>query len=167
MRLLPLALGLVLLLGGCSHYRLGSGAAPKFATLFIAPVTSDVLVPHWRTVLNTQLREAFIRDGRVTLVSRAEEADAVLQVHLTAYDRTATVGQSQDTGLARRFDVNLRAQATLLDRRSDQAYFTNRPLTATRGVFIDGGLAQSEYQTLPLIAAALAEQALHAALDTW
>jgi len=152
---------------GCSHYHLGPGSAPKFTTLFIAPVTSDALLPQWQTVLNTQLREAFLRDGRVTLAARAADADAVLQISLTAYDRTAVVGQPQDTGLARRFDITLRAQATLLNHHTEQAYFTHRPLTATRGVFTDGGLAQSEYQTLPLLAAALADQALHAALDTW
>jgi hypothetical protein len=118
-------------------------------------------------VINTQLREAFIRDARVTLADHAEGADAVLQIHLTAYDRTATVGQPQDTGLARRFDVNLRAQATLVDNRTGQPYFTKRPVSASRGVFVDGGLAQSGYQTLPLLAASLAEQALHAVLDTW
>ena len=156
-----------LLASGCSHYRLGAGATPGFKTLFIAPVTSEALVPQWQAALNTQLREAFIRDGRVALVERADAAEAVLQIKLIAYDRTATVGQPLDTGLARRFDVNLRAQATLVDQRTGQPRFAQRPLTATRGVFVDGGLAQAEYQTLPLLAAALADHALHAVLDTW
>lgn len=157
----------LLVQAGCAHYQLGTGGRPKFSTIFVAPITSEALLPQWRTVVNTQLREAFIRDGRVALTDTAETADAVLQVHLTAYDRTPIVGRPQDTAIARRFDLRLRAQATLTDRRTGRDYFSRRPLLAERGAFADGGLVQAEYQTLPLLAASLAEHALHAALDTW
>ena len=74
---------------------------------------------------------------------------------------------ADDTGLARRFDVSLRARATLSDRRSGKDIFTDRVLNAKRGVFTDSGQLQSEYQNLPLLSAELAKQAVQAALDTW
>ena len=129
-----------MLLAGCAGYQLGTGSAPKFSTLFIAPIRSETQIPQAQVLVTTQIREALIRDGRVRLVNSAEAADAVLQVSLTGYDRAVSVSRADDTGLARRFDVSLRALATLTDNRTKQAYFIRRPLTAKRGVFTDSGL---------------------------
>jgi hypothetical protein len=155
------------LLAGCAGYRLGTGTSLKFSTLFIAPVASDKTIPQAQALVTTQLREAFGRDGRVTLVNSPESADAVLHVVLTGYDRLVAVTLPNDTGLARRFNVTLRASATLTDNRSKQVYFAQRPLVAQRGVFTDSGLIPSEYQALPLLAEQLAAETTHAVLDTW
>lgn len=152
---------------GCASYRLGTGSTAKFSTLFIAPIASDVLIPQAQVLVTTQLREAFIRDGRITLVNSAEAADAVLNVTLAGYNRTVAVSRPDDTGLARRFDVKLQARATLLDNRTKQPLFSQRPLEASRGVFTDSGLVPSEYQALPLLAEQIASEAVHAVLDTW
>ncbi len=155
------------MLAGCASYQLGTGSSRKFATLFVAPITSEALLPQAQVLVTTQLREAFIRDGRLTLVNSAESADAVLSVTLADYRRTVAVSRPDDTGLARRFDVTLQARATLLDNRTKQPYFTQRHLEATRGVFTDSGLVPSEYQALPLLAESIAGEAVHAVLDTW
>jgi outer membrane lipopolysaccharide assembly protein LptE/RlpB len=167
-RLSVFALSVLLLsLGACSSYHLGTGTEPKFSRLFIAPVGSEVLVPQAKATVTTQLRESFLKDGRVALADSAAEADAVLTIKLTGYGRDTTVARADDTGLARRFDVSLRARATLTDRRTGKDLFTNRPFTAKRGVFTDSGQLQSEYQALPLLAAELARQTVQAALDSW
>lgn len=165
----PLAglLVLAVCLAGCAGYQLGTGTTPKFTKLFIPPVTTEALIPQARELVTTQLREAFLKDGRVTLVNSPAEADAVLQVALTGYDRAVAVSRQDDTGLARRFDVSLRAHVTLTDERTKQALFVRRPLTAKRGVFTDNGLVPSEYQALPLLAEQLAGEVSHAVLDTW
>ncbi|HWA27284.1 MAG TPA: LPS assembly lipoprotein LptE [Lacunisphaera sp.] len=160
-------LATILWLSGCAGYQLGTGSTPKFATLYIAPVTSEALIPQAQALVTTELREAFIRDGRVRLVNSADEADAVLTVALAAYNRAVAVSRPDDTGLARRFDVNLTARATLTDNRTKQPLFTQRALEARRGVFTDSGLVPSEYQALPLLAGLIANEAVHAALDTW
>ena len=160
-------LGGLLILSACSHYQMGTGAKAKFSTLFIPPVTSTAVIPQAQVLVTTQLREAFIRDGRVSLVDSADEADAILQISLSGYDRTVAVSRPDDTGLARRFDVTLRAKATLTDNRSKVAYFVQRPLSATRGAFTDSGLVPAEYETLPLLAEQLANDSVHAVLDVW
>lgn len=154
-------------LAGCANYHLGSGAAPKFSRLYIAPVTSEVLIPQATALVTTQLREAFIKDGRVALAESPGEADATLRITLTGYQRDVAVSRPDDTKLARRFDVSLRAKATLTLGADPKSAFTDRPLIANRGVFKDSGQQQTEYQTLPLLAEILAQQALHATLDTW
>ncbi len=152
---------------GCAHYQLGTGSTPKFSKLFIAPVGSDALIPQAQALVTTQLREAFIKDGRIALVASAEEADAVLKVTLSSYQREIAVVRPDDTGLARRYDVALHAKATLANKTDGSFYFENRELVATRGVFTDSGQIPAEYQTLPLLAEKLADETVHAVLDTW
>lgn len=159
--------GLCILLGACANYQLGTGTKVKFATLFIAPVTSKAVIPQAQVLVTTQLREAFIRDGRVTLVNSPDEADAVLRVTLDGYDRTVAVAREEDTGLARRFDLSLQAHATLVDNQRKEPYFADRVLTAKKGVFTDSGLVPAEYETLPLLAEQLASETVHAVLDVW
>ena len=157
----------IFLSASCANYQLGTEAKVKFATLFISPVASKTVIPQAQVLVTTQLREAFIRDGRVALVDSAEAADAVLQVSLVGYDRTVAVSRADDTGLARRFDLNLQAQATLTDNHNKKTYFAERTLNAKRGVFTDSGLVPAEYETLPLLAEQLANEAVHAVLDVW
>lgn len=167
-RLMPLAfLGLLGLLAGCSHYQLGTGTSAKFTTLFIAPVASTAVIPQAQSLVTTQVRDAFLKDGRVRLVNSASEAEAVLELTLIRYQREMAVSLPNDTGLARRIDVTLEARATLKNNRTNEAYFSDRPLTAKRGAFTDSGQIPAEYQLLPLLTEQLAGDAVHAALDVW
>jgi outer membrane lipopolysaccharide assembly protein LptE/RlpB len=158
-----LALGLT----SCANYHLGTGAEPRFQTLHITIAKSDVLLPQSIALVTTQVREAFIKDGRVRLVDSPAEADAELTLTLEDYHREVTVARADDTGLARRYDLILQARATLVDQRTKKIVFASQPLKVTRGAFTDSGQLQAEYQTLPLLAEQLAERALHAVLDTW
>ena len=143
-------------LASCANYHLGTGTSLKFSRLYIAPVASEALIPQAQALITTQLREAFLKDGRVTLAESPAEADAILHLTLTGYQRDVAVARPDDTKLARRFDVSIHAKATLTIGAEPQNAFTDRPLVASRGVFIDSGQQQSEYQTLPLLAELLA-----------
>jgi outer membrane lipopolysaccharide assembly protein LptE/RlpB len=168
-RLVPAALlsaAALGLLSACAHYRLGTGGALAFHTLYIAPVESEAQVPQARALVGTQIREAFLRDGRVALVNSADEAEAVLRVTLKSYAREANVARADDTGLASKFSLTLAAECTLRTR-DGRALFEKRPVNAQRDTYTDSGQLQSEYQTLPLLADALATNIRHAVLDVW
>jgi hypothetical protein len=157
----------VLLVTGCANYRLGTGAAPTFGTLYVEPVVNKTLLPQSQALLSTRLRESFARDARVQLVNSPGAADATLVVIISDYHRDVAAVREGDTGLARKFNVTLGATCTLRDNRTGKALFENRPITAVREVFTDSGQLQAEYQTLPLLADALAAKVVHTALDTW
>jgi len=153
----------------CSHYQLGTGSVEKlsFNTLYVAPVENKTLLPEARALLSTQLRETFARDGRVALADSPEAADATLTVVITDYHRDVTSVREGDTGLARKFNLTLGTTCTLRDNRGGKDIFSNRPVSAQREAFTDSGQLQTEYQTLPLLAEALAQKVAHAALDVW
>lgn len=162
----------VMLLGvafitGCSHYRLGTGENLAFQTLYVAPVENKTMLPQAVALVSTALRDEFLRDGRVTLVNSPAEADATLSLTLADYHRDVATVRPGDTGLARTFTLTLGATATLHDNRAGRDLFTRRPVDAGRDAYTDSGQLQSEYQSLPLLAGALAKKISHAALDVW
>lgn len=152
---------------GCANYQLGTGGAPDFTTLYVAPVENQTLLPQARALLSTHLREAFERDGRVTIVNSPEAADATLHVVIQDFDREVASVLESDTRLARKFTLTLATSCTLRIQRSDKTLFADRLVTSQRDAFTDGGQLQSEYQTLPLLAEALAKKITHAVLDVW
>ena len=165
--LVPLFACALLLFAGCSHYQLGTGAKLAFQTLYIEPVANKTTLPQAREIVSTQLREAFARDGRVSLANSPEAADATLRVVLTDYHRDIATPREGDTGLARKFNLTLGVTCTLRDNRAGKNLFEHRPVSAQREAFTDSGQLQSEYQTLPLLAQTLADRITHAALDVW
>jgi outer membrane lipopolysaccharide assembly protein LptE/RlpB len=154
-------------LAGCASYHLGTGAAaPGFHSLFIAPVHDTANVPQATALVTAQLREAFLKDGRLSLANSRDEADAVLTVDLAKFSRDTLTEQSNDTGLARKMGLTLDATATLVDH-SGKVLFQDRKLTAERQIFTDSGQLLAEYDALPLLAEVLAQKAVGAALDVW
>jgi hypothetical protein len=133
----------------------------------VAPIENRAMLPQAQALVATEIRDAFIKDGRVTVVASPETADAVLRVSLVGYDREVAAANPADTGLTRKFALNLHASCTLTDRRTGRPCFTNREVVVTRDAFTDSGQLQSEFQTLPLLAAALADHVAHAVLDVW
>jgi hypothetical protein len=157
----------MILAAGCAHYQLGTGAELKHASIFVEPVRSEALIPQATAIVGTQVREAFIRDGRLRLAGSAADADLVLKIVLARYDREVATVRPDDTGLARRYDITLTAKATLTDNRAGKVLFENRDLSSRRGIFTDSGQIPAEYQNLPLMAEDIARRALGAVLDTW
>ena len=157
----------ILLGAGCAHYRLGSGAAAPFRTLYLEPVADQARVPQSRALLDGRLRATFIRDGRTSLVDRADAAEATLTVVIAEYRREVAAVRENDTGLARKYNVLFTLICRLRDNRSGQLIWEDRAITVQREAFTDGGQLQAEYQTLPLLAETAAAKVVHAALDVW
>lgn len=154
-------------LTGCANYQLGTGSALSFRTLYVEPVANKTMLPQSQALVSTRVRETFARDGRVQLTNSSAGTDATLTIVLNEYRRDIAAVREDDTGLARKFNVTLGALCTLRDNRSGKVLFENRPVNAVREVFTDSGQLQSEYQTLPLLAEALAAKITHTALDVW
>lgn len=125
------------------------------------------MVPEAQAIVATALREALARDGRVTLVSSPEAADVTLRVSLVGYTREMAAANPADTGLALKFALHLHATCTLTDNRGHRPFFTNRDITVTKDAYTESGQLQAEYQTVPLLADALADAVAHAVLDVW
>lgn len=166
----------------CSHYRLGTGAKHDFESVFIAPVETNAVLPQSSGLLSTQIREAFIRDGRIRVVNTPDEADAILTVKLDSLRRDTLTSLPSDGGLARTFGLVLDASATLRDAKGEKTWFADRPLRVERQIFTNDGTTlagsdgpylvpqqqtQAEYALVPNLGENLAAQVKSSVLDTW
>lgn len=165
-------------LAACKTYKLGHPAALPFATIYIEPVKNDSFAPQIQTLLSTQVREAVLRDGRIQLVADPQQADAVLQLRLTDYDRLASARRQDDTERAQTFDLSLRLQLSLYDPHNDRFYFQDRPVAARTTGYLNNpyaavgapatqGLIQSEFNAMPRLARELGQKAANELLSTW
>ena len=153
---------------GCANYQLGTGAASIGGeTIFIAPVKNTAAIPQAAAPVTRAVRAKFVSDGRVPLARSAAQSDLQLEIELVKYARDFTAVLPSDTALARKFELTLTAHCTLTNRRTGKILFTDREISSTRQIFVDGGQNPAEYQVLPQLAAQLAERISHAVLDVW
>lgn len=165
----------LLFASACSHYRLGTGAQRDYDSIFIAPVETNGKMPQAAAVLTTQIRETFIRDGRLRVVNTPDEADAVLTVSVGTLKREFLTALPSDGGLARKMGLTLATTATLRDPSGEKTWFADRPISVERQIFTDDGgtslqpvqQLQAEYQLVPQLGEPLAESLKGAVLDTW
>lgn len=171
------ALIAITLLSGCANYQLGDYAPLPFRTLYILPAVNDSFAPLAVSTVSAEIREAFIRDGRVKLVAKEENADAVLTIRLTEYERSAVTRDTEDTFRARDFNIRFSALLSLYNQTSGDDFFRNRRITASTNAYVGnpyGGTetarfdySQAENLAMPRLAKDLARQAASTVLSNW
>lgn len=163
---------------GCKSYQFGNPVELPFESIYIKPVTNDSFAPQAQTLLSAQIREAFIRDGRTQVLSKAETADAVLFVNLTDYNRHAAARQSVDTAVAAGFALTLVTEVSLFDQNKGDYFFQDRVIQKSSNAFVNDPYAaptapptqdflQSEYQAMPRLTRDLARQIADEVLSPW
>ena len=154
-----------LFLQSCAHYQAGDGSSLSFSSIQVNPVSNQSQAPQITQVLNHDLRQAFIRSGKVQLESSG--ADAQLNVTLVRYDRENIATNSQDTGLARKYALTLTASCDLINIGEDSAYFRNRTISTSLDIFLDSGQTRAETNAIPLLSKKLADAISNEVLQTW
>lgn len=154
----------------CQHYQLGRSTSLPFKTLYVAPVQNDSYAPQAQALLTENLIRFFLVDGSVKIVSE-NQADAILQVTISDYERNLFATQSDDTLRARSFSLKLKAQATLYDKQKGTAYFQDRSFIASEVTFSEtdegASLPQAEYQTIPILTRELAKEIRDGVINVW
>jgi len=177
MRVLPWLL-IAASLGACKSYQLGSPATLPFESIYVRPVMNQSFAPQAQALLSSQIREAFLRDGRVRLVSDPSTADAVLVIDLTEYRRSPGARESNDTTVARSFSLGLVADISLYDQNRGRYYFRQRQASERANAYVNDPYAnpalpetqdffQSEYQAMPRLTRGLAQKIANEVLSPW
>ncbi|MFP4156173.1 MAG: LPS assembly lipoprotein LptE [Opitutales bacterium] len=168
----------LLCLPACRSYQLGHAAELPFETIFVEPAGNESDAPQAQAIVSAKVREAILRDSRVKLTADKKDADVVLDVLLTAYDRDAANRDPRDTEVALDYDLTLTSRITLLDQRSGEYLFRSRTVSAEASAFVNdlsapAGTAdtqsflQAEHQAMPRIARELARQIANEVLGAW
>ncbi len=160
---------------GCANYQLGSSAEIPFKSIYIKPASNHSFAPQAQPIVSAQIRETFIRDARVKLVANEEDADAVLYVDLTEYDRRAGARNSNDTVIANDFDIRLTAEIALFDQSKGDYLFKKRSIQADTRAYIGNpytegeiiSFQQSERQAMTQLAREIARKITDEVLSPW
>tara|TARA_A100001037_G_C14917331_1_gene530050 strand:- start:201 stop:704 length:504 start_codon:yes stop_codon:yes gene_type:complete len=155
------------LLQGCASYKLGLPEGPPFRTIHIPPVANNSFAPQMQGLLTTSLREAFGRGRPVRIEGSRQDADATLEITVTGYKRQMATAQQQDTGQPASFYLNLQAQGTLVNNRTGEVYFKDRPFHGKIQSFGGDKLVERERQNLHLLARNLSREIQQEVTSTW
>ena len=166
------------LICGCNSYQLGSPVELPFESIYIKPATNDSFAPQAQTLLSTQIRDAFIRDGRTKIVTSREAADAVLLINLTDYSRRAAARQSVDTTAAASFSLVIAAEVSLFNQNKGDYYFQERIIKESSSAYVNNPYAtpavaqtqdflQMEYQAMPRLTHDLSRRIADEVLSAW
>ena len=161
-------LGVVILglFSACSNYHLGRAALPPFSTIAIAPIQSSGLVPQAQSALHDQIARAFIADGTLCVVPMGQSS-TILEVTITDLCRSISATNDQDTGLARSYEVTLKAICTLTDSESGCIFLKNAPVCATLDLQVNSQYVDIEYQAIPALSRTLAQRIRDRVLNAW
>ncbi len=162
---------------GCASYRLGDATTAPFRTIYIVPTLNESYAPLAAARVSAEIRESFIRDGRVTLTGNEAEADVVLSVTLTDYRRTAQTRDQNDTVRARDFNVALAAKLSLYSPGQGNYYFRDRTVYSNTSAYVGNPYGangttnfdyrQAENLAMNRLARDLAKGTLSAVLGNW
>jgi len=177
---LGLYLLLALVLTSCGRYQMGSPGTLEISSVFVQPVINESFAPQAQALLTGQIRDAFIRDGRVRLTSSPDDADGVLQIVLTDFRRSTRAFDAEDTINALTSDLELEAKITLFKGDSAETFFAGRSVRNSstvyaRNVFADSGSLAAgrqdtlgaEYEEMPRLTRELARRIADEVLNAW
>lgn len=159
---------ILLLLNGCQHYHLGNPPTKvAFSTLYIQPVQNNSYAPQLQGLLSSQIRQTFLLENNIRLVSTEAEAEATLSITLTKFSESPITLINEETSLGRSFNTTLEASYSLINNKAGKPYFSGRKASASVTVFIDGGIQPSRYQSMPALTAELANTIKNNITNTW
>lgn len=159
-----LSLGLSLGLSACYHW--GSPGELSFSSLYIAPVENETYIPQAQSLVSSQLRKQFLREGRI-LLDNKDQADAILYTTLTGYTTSTAASQEKETGLPQSFSFGLTATIRLYSVKEQKMLIKTQSIASSVVTQIDGGAQIAEYQSIPTLAQELALKIKETVLNPW
>ena len=142
------------------------------------PASNASFAPQSQAILSAQVRDAFIKDGRVKVLSNESEADAVLELSIIEFTRESGARLRADTETAQTFNLGLEAEISLFDVNTGDFYFAQRKLEQSEGIYVDNpfnspsagerqGYIRAEYNAMPRITRELARKIADEVLSPW
>lgn len=165
------------LLSGCASYKLGAPSELPFESIYIRPAANQSYAPQAQALLSSNIRQAFIHDGRVKVLSSEEAADAVLEVTITDYIRRTAARRQDDTVGAATYNATLVAELSLFDANKGDFFFKKREVQERNNLYFGNpytatatdpvGFSKAEFDGMPILTRGLARKIADEVLSPW
>lgn len=155
-----------LLLAGCMGYQLGGSRPEGVESVHIAPVVNHTSEPAIELQVAKALRERIQFDGRMQLVDRAEDADAIMETTLVDFNLTATAFRNDRRTTAEQYRMRVDAVATLKDAETGKALSSSKTYGEATFPF-ESDLTSSKRNAHPQAARDLARFMVDDLIERW
>lgn len=156
---------LVLLLAGCSGYRVGSTLNPAVRTVSLS-IVNNTDEPSIEVAVMKALRAELQMDGRLEVRSQ-ETADATLTVTLKSFALDALAFGRNEGLLAREYRMIVSATAVLSDAATGEVILENPSVRGETEFPYDADLTSSKRAALPGAANDLARKVVSTVVTAW
>ena len=146
----------VLFLTGCAGYHLGpvNGAVAGEKSIEVTPFNNQTLQPRLGDAVTQALRERLQTEGTYRLVTHGP-GDIVVTGVVTRYNREGVSFLSSDVITPQDYRVHITARITARERDTGKVLL-NKDVNGSVLVYVGGDLADTERQSLPVLAEDLA-----------
>jgi hypothetical protein len=159
-------IALISFFSGCSSYHLGSGKELPFRKIYVSPVENRSKAPQIKAVVTNLVRERIRQEPGLSLASSESDADAVLEVDISRYDRDMSAA-AEDTDLAQSYRLGIEASCSLLSSNNGRVYFRNRKVYAKNIAYNNEHITSAQRQNFPALADVLARKIVDEVTGIW
>ena len=167
-------LALVITLGfnSCSHYSIIHVNETPFKSVYVNTISNQDFAPNVHTLFQNQIRQTILRDGRLTLSNKPEDADTSLYITIKDYKRNVNTRSSVDAGRYNSLKIGLAVFVSLYDNETNTYLVKNVHLGSNEYLFFDPVETsvkhrEMEYEILPKITRDISENILELILSDW
>lgn len=154
-------------LAGCMHYETGSSSQIPFSTIYIEPIKNDALVHHVRATFGAQVREKIAEHPGITLVNSPESADVCLKIKIKDFDQSIATTMSDDTSHAKSFSLEMVAECSLYDNRTQKYLFHGCIVSAAINSRADENYLWNKTKMMPQLSEKLADKIYDIVCKPW
>ncbi len=155
-----------LLLSGCMGYQLGGSRPEGIETVAVAPVVNSTAEPAIELQVTHALRQRIQFDGRLKLAESAEQADAVIEVKLTAYQLSPIAFRTDLRTTPELYRIRIKGVGELKNAKTGKVISTSS--TFGESVFeFASDLTTSKRDALPAAADEIARFMVDDLIESW
>ncbi|MCX6356619.1 MAG: LptE family protein [Candidatus Aureabacteria bacterium] len=157
-------LAAVITVAGCG-YRVGSvNVNDPIKTIYIPQVKNKTTEPAIEARSTSKIVTAFQIDGTYMVVNE-KDADAVLEVTLTSFNRSALRFDKND--ITREYRLTVGAEVTMRDAKTRKVIFTARRVEGEKAFFVTVTLPVSQRIAVPFALEDLADHIVERVSERW
>ena len=166
--ILLLALGF----SSCSHYSSISTKETPFKSIYVHNISNQDFAPNVHILFQNQIRQTILRDSRLNLAKKSEQADTQLYISIQNYWRNVETRSSIDAGRYNSLKIGLAIYVSLYDNETNTYLIKDLFLDNNEFLFFDNVETslkhrEMEYQILPKVTRDLSENVLELILSNW
>jgi len=159
-------LGVVMvLLGGCAGYRLGSSLPPGIDVVHVPVFVNETDEPLLEVLATQATIAEFQREGTLS-VGDMDRADVVLEVRLTSFSLEPLRFDRDAQTTAEEYRITIGAAVRLREVRSGNVLVTTR-VNGETDFILTGDLSSAKRNHVPRAAEDLAARIVRAAIEFW